>query len=147
MNDITLYTIGSGGKSAEQFFTLLRKSGVKTMIDVRLKNTSHLAGFTKKQDLPFFLNEICGIGYLHIPLLAPTEEILIRYKKEKGPWENYVSAFNRLLEHRRAETLLSGEQLDRGCLLCSEPLPARCHRRLAAEYLASRIPRLQVIHL
>ena len=108
MNEIILYTIGSGGKSACQFFTILKKTGVRTIIDVRLKNTSHLAGFTKKQDLPFFLEEICGAGYLHIPLLAPTEEILHRYKKEKGSWEDYVSAFNNLLEQRRAETFSPG---------------------------------------
>lgn len=147
MNEITLYTIGSGGKSAGRFFTILRQSGVRTIIDVRLKNTSHLAGFTKKQDLPFFLEEICGIGYLHLPLLAPTEEILDRYKKEKGPWEEYVSSFNRLLEQRRAETLLSREQFDLSCLLCSEPFPDRCHRRLVAEFLELKMPPVRIRHL
>ena len=147
MNDITLYTIGSGGKSACQFFTILKKTGVRTIIDVRLKNTSHLAGFTKKQDLPFFLEEICGAGYLHIPLLAPTEEILHRYKKEKGSWEDYESAFNNLLEQRRAETLLSREQLDHACLLCSEPFPDRCHRRLVAEFLGLKMPPVRIGHL
>ncbi len=146
MNDITLYTIGSGGKSACRFFTTSRKQ------ESGLSSTSaekHLPSrrVHQKTGSPFFLEEICGAGYLHIPLLAPTEEILHRYKKEKGSWEDYVSAFNNLLEQRRAETLLSREQLDHACLLCSEPFPDRCHRRLVAEFLGLKMPPVRICHL
>lgn len=147
MGNITLFTIGSGGKTAQQFFGLLKKHGVKLLVDVRLKNTSHLAGFTKKQDLPYFLREICGIPYLHAPLLSPDEKTLAGYRKKEITWSEYEKAFNGLLIKRRAENLIPPGGLDGGCLLCSEPLSDFCHRRLAAEYLASKIPGIAIVHL
>jgi uncharacterized protein (DUF488 family) len=53
-----LYTIGFTRKSAESFFETLRRSGAKRVVDVRLNNVSQLAGFTKKQDLPWELATI-----------------------------------------------------------------------------------------
>ena len=75
-----LFTIGFTEKSAEDFFSRLRAAGAKRVIDVRLNNVSQLAGFSKRDDLRFFLQEIAGIGYIHLPLLAPTQEML-----EQGP--------------------------------------------------------------
>lgn len=78
-----LFTIGFTQKSAEQFFEILIKSGVKTLIDTRLNNVSQLAGFAKKNDLKYFLKQIGGIDYIHITDLAPTKDILDDYKKKK----------------------------------------------------------------
>ena len=49
-----IYTIGFTHKSARQFFESLRQAGIRRLIDVRLKNVSQLAGFTKKDDLSLF---------------------------------------------------------------------------------------------
>ena len=144
---ITLFTIGCSGRSARDFFGALVKAQVRTVIDIRLRNTSHLAGFSKMQDLPFFLENICGAGYLHVPLLAPTERILEDFKKQNGSWNDYERAYLRLLEERGAEKLLSPDLLHMGCLLCSETKPDLCHRRLAAEYLARRFTAVSVTHL
>jgi Protein of unknown function, DUF488 len=57
---------------------------VKTIIDVRLHNTSQLAAFAKADDLAFFLGKIGDIRYIHQSLLAPTDTMLKTYKKEKG---------------------------------------------------------------
>ena len=76
-----LFTIGFTKKSAEDFFTKLRRSGAKRVVDVRLNNSSQLAGFAKRNDLEFFLREICHMDYVHLPELAPTQEILDEYKK------------------------------------------------------------------
>ena len=51
---ITLYTIGFTKKSAEDFFELLKKHHVKNIIDVRISNSSQLAGFAKGNDLIYF---------------------------------------------------------------------------------------------
>lgn len=142
-----LYTIGFTHKSAEQFFNMLRDAGIKRIVDVRLHNSNQLAGFSKKDDLKFFLKEICGIEYIHMPELAPTEEILTAYRKEKGPWDAYERAFRALLEQRQVEKLLQRKVLDRGCLLCSEPEPDHCHRRLIAEYLEKKLGNLETHHL
>ena len=53
-----IFTIGFTKKSAEEFFTLLENSGVKRVVDVRLNNSSQLAGFSKGRDLSYLLNKI-----------------------------------------------------------------------------------------
>ena len=83
---IQLFTIGFTRKSAEQFFTRLEHAGVRRLLDVRLNNVSQLAGFAKKDDLRFFLNCIANIEYVHLTQLAPTQDMLDAYKKEKGDW-------------------------------------------------------------
>ena len=143
-----IYSIGFTQKTAEQFFVLLKRAGLRRLLDVRLNNVSQLAGFAKRQDLPFFLREICNMEYRHEPLLAPTQEILDAYKKEKGSWPEYQSKFLALLATRRIE-----EALDRSLfsvpsvLLCSEPTPEHCHRRLVLEYLSKKWGDVQAIHL
>ena len=79
---VQLFTMGFTQKSAEQFFDALIKSSVKTVIDTRLNNISQLAGFTKKNDLKYFLKQVGGIDYVHILDLAPTKDILDDYKKK-----------------------------------------------------------------
>jgi len=144
---IQLFTIGFTKKNAEKFFTALRNAGVRRILDIRLNNASQLAGFTKRDDLKFFLREICNADYHHIPECAPSKDIFDEYKKNGGAWETYVQRFLPLIRTRRIETLLTPELLDRGCLLCSEPTPEKCHRRLVAEYLKEKIDGLAVQHL
>jgi uncharacterized protein (DUF488 family) len=141
-------SIGFTQKTAEQFFTLLRGAGIRRLLDVRLNNVSQLAGFTKRDNLQFFLKEICGADYRHEPLLAPTPEMLDEYRKHKGPWLDYETKFLALMAHRKIE-----ETLDRALfsvptvLLCSEPAAGQCHRRLVLEYLRDRWGDLTITHL
>jgi uncharacterized protein (DUF488 family) len=147
MNNIHVFTIGFTKKSAESFFTELRKSGVKRLIDVRLNNVSQLAGFAKKGDLRYFLHEICNIEYLHLPELAPTQTLFDDYKKKGGKWEVYEKNFLRLMSERCIEEKIPREILDGSCLLCSEDKPHFCHRRLVAEYLKSKWGNVNITHL
>ena len=144
---VRLFTIGFTKKTAREFFTRLREAHVRRVVDIRLNNASQLAGFTKKDDLAFFLREIGGIDYVHRPDLAPTGEILAGYKKKAIGWPEYEMRFNALLAERHIETLVSPQEMDLACLLCSEPTPAKCHRRLVAEYLRRAWPNLTVTHL
>lgn len=144
---VRLFTIGFGETSAERFFSLLREAAVRRVIDVRLNNTSQLAGYSKKEDLRFFLRAIGDIDYVHLPELAPTQEMLDQYKKRKGDWAEYEREFNALIAARRIETVLSPEMADMGCLLCSEKTAEHCHRRLVAEYLAARWEDVSTRHL
>jgi uncharacterized protein (DUF488 family) len=132
---IQLFTIGFAKTNAEHFFTSLRSAGVKRVVDVRLNNTSQLAGFSKKDDLRFFLREVLNIDYVHVPELAPTQDMLDTLKKHKGSWEVYEQEFNALMAKRGIENVISRDTADLGCLLCSEKKPHHCHRRLVAEYL------------
>ena len=143
-----LFTIGFTKKSAETFFTRLKTSGVKRLVDVRLNNVSQLAGFTKRDDLRYFTKAICNIDYVHLPELAPTADILDPYKKAKnGDWELYERQFLELMRARRIESTTSREILDGGCLLCSEERPHHCHRRLVAEYLKDKWGDVEIEHI
>ena len=92
-----LFTIGFTKKSAEQFFTRLKQPSLVRLVNVRLNNMSQLAGFTEKNDLQFFLREICQIDYVHLTELAPTQDILDAYKKNGGDWSVYERQFLVLL--------------------------------------------------
>lgn len=142
-----LFTIGFTKKSARRFFELLRSSGARRVVDVRLNNVSQLAGFAKKDDLAYFAKEVCGMDYVHLPALAPTQEMLDRYKKEGGDWQDYERQFLDLMRQRRVEETISKEEVADGCLLCSEDKPHHCHRRLVAEYLKDRWGDVDVVHL
>jgi uncharacterized protein (DUF488 family) len=142
-----LYTIGFTKKSAETFFETLRNSGARHVVDVRLKNVSQLAGFTKKADLAYFLRRVAGIGYVHVPLLAPTQEMLDAYKKNHGSWATYERQFLDLIKERRIEKKVSRDVAADGCLMCSEEKPHHCHRRLIAEYLQQYWGDVEIVHL
>ncbi len=148
MNEpINLFTIGFTKKSAKHFFDTLIKSGVRRIIDTRLNNVSQLAGFTKRPDLEYFLQQIGNIEYLHLLNLAPTKDILDAYKKKGIDWETYEKQFLQLITERQIEQQISPELLDGGCLLCSEPTPHHCHRRLVAEYLGQKLGTIKIHHL
>ena len=142
-----IFTIGFTKKSAEQFFTTLRRPGLVRVVDVRLNNVSQLAGFTKRDDLRFFLREICGVAYVHAPQLAPTQEIMDEYRKNGGDWSEFERRYLELIDSRRADSLPDAETLDGACLLCSEAGPEHCHRRLAAEYFRNRRGDVVIEHL
>ena len=144
---ITLYTIGFTKKSAEEFFSLLKANKIKTLVDVRLNNVSQLAGFTKKDDLKYFLKEICSIEYVHEPAFAPTKEILDAYKKKNILWFQYEEDYKLLLKQRGVEHLIKDKDLDMACLLCGEPTAENCHRRLLAEYLRDKKNNITIKHL
>ena len=144
---VNLFTIGFTKKSAKQFFEILKNSGIKRIIDTRLNNVSQLAGFTKRTDLEYFLQQICQIEYVHLLELAPTKDILDAYKKNGGDWETYEKQFLQLITERQIEQKVSPDLLDGGCLLCSEPTPHHCHRRLVAEYLSQKLGTIKIHHL
>jgi len=142
-----LFTIGFTKKSAEQFFTRLKNSRTERLVDVRLNNVSQLAGFAKKDDLRYFLEVICGIDYLHLPLLASTQQMIDSYKKKRGDWQLYEKQFLKLMRERQIEREVSREVLGNACLLCSEDKPEHCHRRLVAEYLRDKWSDVEIVHL
>jgi uncharacterized protein (DUF488 family) len=143
----TIFTIGFTKTSAESFFTRLQSAAVKKVVDVRLSNTSQLAGFAKKDDLRYFLRVICGIDYEHWVELAPTPELRNAYKKDRGPWSVYEAGFLELMSRRQVDKTMSRDDLDGACLLCSEPRPEQCHRSLVAEYLKARWGNIEIVHL
>lgn len=143
-----IYTIGFTKKTATQFFSALKNASIEQLIDVRLNNVSQLAGFAKKEDLAYFLSEICGAEYKHEPLLAPTQDLLDEYKKQKGSWDVYERQFLSLIAERQIENKIPKELFSkRTVLLCSENTADQCHRRLVVEYLQKKWGNISVKHL
>ena len=141
-------TIGFTQHTAESFFGRVRAANVKQVIDVRIHNVSQLAGFAKRDDLRFFLRELCGADYVHEPLLAPTAELLKDYRDKAISWPDYEQQFLDLMAARSIEKQISTDLFDtRTALLCSEHTPDKCHRRLVAEYLGARWGGISIIHL
>jgi uncharacterized protein (DUF488 family) len=147
MSYIKLYTIGFTKKNAKTFFSKLRNAGITKVIDIRLNNVSQLAGFAKRDDLVYFLKELCNCDYKHMPELAPTKEILDIYKGKKIDWNEYVRHFTRLITERKIEKKITAEELDNACLLCSEPTPEQCHRRLVSEYFKDHFGNIEIRNL
>lgn len=132
-----ILTVGFTRKSAESFFELLRSAGVKRLVDVRRNNTSQLAGFTKRDDLAYFLDRILGADYEHCLAAAPPRDLLAAYRGGDLAWDDFADTFRSVLAERRLEEQLSRDDFERPTvLLCSEAEAGHCHRRLVVEHLA-----------
>ena len=143
-----IYSIGFTKKSASEFFGTLKAHGIERLLDVRLNNTSQLAGFAKQADLAYFLREICRADYEHEPLLAPTQEMLDIYKKQKGGWDDYEETFLALIRSRRIETAIDKQKFEqKTALLCSEATAEHCHRRLVLEHFEKHWEGVEIHHL
>jgi uncharacterized protein (DUF488 family) len=145
---VEIYTIGFTQTTAERFFGRLERAGIQLLLDVRLNNSSQLAGFAKAADLPFFLRRLIGATHRHEPMLAPTKELLDAYKKQGGDWGAYEQRFMELMRERQIERALVRSEFEQPtALLCSEPTADRCHRRLVCDYLAAHWGDVRAVHL
>jgi uncharacterized protein (DUF488 family) len=145
---VNLYTIGFTQRSAEEFFEALKSAGVDRVIDVRLNNVSQLAGYSKKDDLRYFLRNLGGIAYHHELSLAPTQEMLEAYRAKKVTWANYEPRFRALLAERAVEKTVDQKLFSgKPALLCSEFEAEHCHRRIVAEYLVEHWGARKIVHL
>lgn len=142
-----IYTIGFTKRTAQDFFETLAAAGVSKVVDVRLRSNSQLSAFAKVPDLPYFLNSLCGIGYEAEEMFAPTSELLDAYKSKRISWDSYANGYGSLIDARGASQI-DLSSLDGSCFLCSEYLPHKCHRRIAAEFLRSTSrEEVEIIHL
>lgn len=143
-----LFTIGTSKKSAEEFFNLLKNANIETLLDIRLNNNSQLLGFSKGRDLKYFCEKCHNIKYEHLPKLAPTKELIKKYRENKN-WHAYEQHFINLLKSRSIKDIFKKacKSSKTVCLLCSESKPQKCHRRLVAEYITSQITNTEIMHI
>ena len=145
---IKLYTIGFAKKTSEVFFNLLIQNNIKKLIDIRESNTNIYAGFTMKQNFYYFLDKIAGIKYMEMKDLSPPKNLRVEYHKDKiNNWKTYENDYLNLLKKREVESIIDEDLLDNSVLLCSEPTPEKCHRRIAAEYIQSLFNGVEIFHL
>ena len=137
--EATICTIGFAGKSAQQFFELLSTAGVNHLVDVRENRLGQLSGFAKYPDIEYLLDKIDGIAYSYEPRLAPSVEIRKTYRETKD-WSLYETSFLQLMRDRGIPQNLKAVDFSKTlALLCSEPSPEKCHRRLVADILAEQL--------
>lgn len=143
-----IYTAGFTKHTAREFFESLKRANIRQLVDVRLNNSSQLAGFAKRSDLEYFLEVICDARYLHEPRLAPTQELLGAYRAKEISWGEYEERFRSLLQERHVESEIERSLFsDRTVLLCSEHTADHCHRRIVCEYLAAHWGNVTIFHL
>lgn len=143
-----VYTIGFTRRSAADFFSTLDQHGIKRVIDVRIHNASQLAGFTKRDDLAYFLQRILGAEYRHEPTLAPSEELLRAYRSRELDWDTYGARFRDLMAERRIQDQYNPDLfVPPTVLLCAEPNARECHRALILDYLNKYWGNIEPIHL
>ena len=143
---MSLYTIGFTKHSAEDFFETLKSAGVTKLIDILINKSSQLAGFAKGSDLPYLLRVSAGITYDSIENLAPTKDLLIRYRSKEISWEVFEDLYLRQINSSGALAKLNPKDFENACLLCSEYAPDKCHRKLLADEL-HKLWGIQVVHL
>ncbi|MDL2264237.1 DUF488 domain-containing protein [Synergistaceae bacterium OttesenSCG-928-I11] len=150
---MNLYTVGFTKKTAQQFFDVLIINEIDLLLDIRLNNKTQLAGFTKGDDLAYFLREICRCAYEHKLEFAPTKDMLDAYRDKKLSWGEYEQKYTELIRVRNSEKGICDNyckiysQYKNIVLLCSEPTPDKCHRRLAAEAIRFSNPDICLKHL
>ena len=146
---IKVCTIGFTKKTAKQFFSILTKNNIDAVVDIRLNNSSQLAGFSKYPDIEFFLEKICNTGYKHDLHFAPKDSTLTKYKKKQISWDEYEKEFAQTMMERKITEYIKANYSSEGsiCLLCSEPTPENCHRRLVANYFKEIFHEVQILHL
>ncbi|MGH9676710.1 MAG: DUF488 family protein, N3 subclade [Candidatus Acidiferrum sp.] len=135
--EILICTIGFAGKTAQEFFQLLEEAHVEKVIDIRQHRDGQLSGFAKYPDLAYFLDKVARVGYSHESQLAPTPDLLKSYRDSRD-WLAYETSFLDLMRDRGIPQLLDAAAWPaRAALLCSEPGPEKCHRRLVADLLTA----------
>jgi len=138
-----IFTIGFSGKSPDVFMGVLNAVRVRAVWDIRLWRTSTHVPFYSGDNLATVL----GPRYEYHPEFAPSTEILAGYKNGRITWPDYERMYHELLVSRNPTVGIEPDALDRICLLCTEKSPLQCHRRLAAEYIATQFPDIEIVHL
>ena len=136
-----LFTIGYGGAMPQAFTDCLRKAGVQTVVDVRLRPDrasmgAYVKAKTGDKGIERLLGE-AGIGYRSLPELG---NVFLDYDDWRERYTALLARAGDLLVSRLVE--VCGPI----CLLCAERRPEECHRMLIAQYLAS-VAENEVEHL
>lgn len=144
---MNLFTIGYTKKSAEKFFGIISDSKIEIVADVRLYNSTQLAGFSKSADLQYFLKKICNCNYIALKRLAPNPSLFENYKNGNTSWDEYEKIYNKFLDTQASLDFFYAFRNKKICILCAESTPEHCHRRLVAEKIAKVYHDVTIVHL
>jgi uncharacterized protein (DUF488 family) len=143
MGQRTLFTVGHSTHPWKEFIALLKAWEIQEVLDVRTVPRSRAFPWFSTERMKTALPK-AGIGYRHLPALGG-----LRHSKKDSPnkaWRN--ASFRGYADYMRTEEFEKGlKQLNdrrkkrRVCVMCSEAVWWRCHRRMIADAeVASGIP-------
>jgi hypothetical protein len=137
-----IFTLSAYETSAEQFFDALLCRKADLVLDVRLKNTNQLCGFTRQKDLEYLIPQITGAAYVHDLRFAPTPELLDRYRKHWNwiGWEEYREQYDALMRKRGAEFAFRSSYgtYSAVCILGTATKKRRSHSEALVELLTDK---------
>lgn len=149
----TLYTIGHGNLTMEQFLRALRGVGVLTVVDVR---TSPYSGFAPQFNREALAKALpnAGIDYRFAGETLggrPSDPSCYKHNEVPAPKADYLSLVNydevaRRGWYRRGEArLLELAAVGPTAVMCSEEDPDRCHRHhLIVRHLLDRVAGIHI---
>lgn len=136
----TLFTIGYGGRTPDEFVRLLCDAGVKVVADVRLRpDRAHLGSFVRSKDPEKGIEGLLkrsGVGYQSLVELG---NVFLDHEDWQWRYRQLLDRTGDLLLERllRLESPV--------CMLCAEKRHEECHRHLIAERLVAK--GIEVQHL
>jgi uncharacterized protein (DUF488 family) len=124
------FTVGYGGRVPDEFTRLLSSSGVKTVIDVRLRPDRASMGSYAKAREPgkgvAGLLAKAGVGYVSLPELG---NLFLEFDDWPQRYEKFLALAGPVLFDRLEG--VAGPV----CFMCAEKKLCECHRRHIAAYL------------
>lgn len=130
-----------------KFFNIINDNQIDILADIRLYKFTQLAGFSKSQDLKYFLKQICNCNYTALQEFAPTQSLFDNYKKSYIEWNEYEKIYNDFLNTHAKLDFFVAFQNKRISLLFTEDTPKCCHRCLLAEKIANMYDSVLITHL
>ncbi len=133
----TLYLIGYEGIKAKEFLSILRKSGIEVLVDVRERAWSRRPEFREDNLRKLLRNS--KIIYVHLPDLGNPSEVRNKYKKS-GDVMDMLSSYNSYLSRETGtlDTLGNITRKKKVAIMCYEEDPFKCHRIVIAKELLVR---------
>jgi uncharacterized protein (DUF488 family) len=125
------FTVGYGGRAPADFTRLLTSSGVKTLVDVRLRpDRASMGAYAKAKDPEKGIAGLlakAGVAYVSLPELG---NLFLDYDDWPARYETFLELAGPLLFERLEG--IAGPV----CLMCAEKRVCECHRRHIAQHLA-----------
>lgn len=97
-----IHVLSAYQTTAEEFFDKILGWKTDLVLDIRLRNTNQLAGFTKQEDLEYFTHVIAHADYAHDVEYSPSKTLLDDYLDHGLPYEEYFVRYAKEMEERKA---------------------------------------------
>jgi uncharacterized protein (DUF488 family) len=136
----TLFTIGHSTRSWDEFVALLKTWKIQDLVDVRTVPRSRTYPWFSKARMEKAVPKL-GIRYVHLPALGGFRHA--RKDSANAGWRNarfrgYADYMQTAAFEKGLKELNERRTKRRACVMCSEAVWWRCHRRMIADAEVAR---------